>query len=153
MLLKEELLFYKELDKLVEIEKECVIKGDIDELLAVLSQKQSIISAQQEVQNKWKLLGESLGVPQGRESPTFWKVVEEHLDDQEYAELKKTVAEIRTLLESIIEKEAEVRDMLNEKIQEIRRHLLSLTHGKKIINGYLGSKSYDRLGTRWDNKK
>ncbi|MDD4836648.1 MAG: flagellar biosynthesis protein FlgN, partial [Dethiosulfovibrio sp.] len=68
-LLSSELELYRELRAQVDREIEAIDGDDMDLLLKILQEKQSIISRQEILMEGWTEVSKDLGVPQGREEP------------------------------------------------------------------------------------
>ncbi|MDR1132738.1 MAG: flagellar protein FlgN, partial [Synergistaceae bacterium] len=80
-LVEEELSLYKSLEALVNEEETRVRESDMEGLLDVLQQKQSIISRQESLLEQWNNISGPLGVIGGKEGPAFWNSLAERIGE------------------------------------------------------------------------
>ncbi len=135
-LVSTELALYNELAFLVRKESECVKSGDIEELLAILSEKQDVISRQELVQEGWNTMCCGLGICEGRDGPVFWEKVAGLLGPVGADDLKASLAVIRDVAGKVLDEELEVQALLEEHVEELRKEMLRINRGKNAVRGY-----------------
>ena len=135
-LVSTELALYNELALLVQKERECVISGDMEGLLNILTEKQDVISRQERVQEGWNNMCSSLGISEGRDGPVFWEKVSALLGSVNTGDLKTSLAVIREVAGKVLEDELEVQALLEEHIEDLRDEMLRIHKGKKAVRGY-----------------
>ena len=132
-----ELALYNELAALVGKEMELVRSGDLEGLLAILTEKQDIISRQELVQEGWNTLCSKLGSTEGRDGPVFWDKVAAQLGPVGTDDLKASLAVIRDTAGKVLEEELKVQALLEECVEDLRRQMIELNRGKKAVKGYI----------------
>lgn len=135
-LVSTELALYNELALLVQKERECVISGDMEGLLNILTEKQDVISRQERVQEGWNNMCSSLDISEGRDGPVFWEKVSALLGSVGSGDLKTSLAVIREVAGKVLEDELEVQALLEEHIEDLREEMLRIHKGKKAVRGY-----------------
>lgn len=138
-LVSTELALYNELAFLVQKESECVKSGDIEGLLAILAEKQDIISRQELVQEGWNSMCSGLGISEGRDGPVFWEKVSALLGSEGAEDLKTSLGVIRDVAGKVLEEELEVQELLEEHVEDLRKEMLRINKGKKAVRGYTRS--------------
>ena len=135
-LVQEELGLYKSLEELVDDEEEMVRRSDMEGLLEVLQQKQSIISRQEFLLEKWNSVSASLGVKDGREGPAFWNSLASSIGESGYNQIVSSIDEIRELGQKLLNRESEIRAALEENLAEMRGTLLKMGKNRLAMRGY-----------------
>ncbi|NLB83502.1 MAG: flagellar protein FlgN [Synergistaceae bacterium] len=131
-----ELALYNELAVLVRQEHECVVSGDMESLLSILTDKQDVISRQERVQEGWNSLCGEIGLEEGREGPVFWEKIADLLDNSGTEELKSSLVAIRDTARRVLDEEMEVQKLLEVHVKDLRRQMLQLSRAKKAVRGY-----------------
>ena len=142
-LIQEELGLYKSLEELVDDEEEKVRESDMEGLLNVLQQKQSVISRQEFLLEKWDKIYVSLGMSDGREGPVFWNNLAARIGESGYNQIVSSINEIRELGQRLLDRESEIRAALEENLAEMRATLLKMGQNRLAMRGYSqGMKAY-----------
>lgn len=131
-----ELALYNELAVLVRQERECVVSGDMESLLSILTDKQDVISRQERIQEGWNSLCGEIGLEEGREGPVFWEKIADFLGNSATAELKSSLAAIRDTARRVLDEELEVQELLELHVKDLRQQMLQLSRAKKAVRGY-----------------
>lgn len=135
-LVKEELSLYKSLDSLVDVEETKVRESDMEGLLDVLQRKQSVISSQEILIERWNELSSSLGIPGGREGPVFWNAIAERVGDNGYNQIVQQLNEIKDLGQKLLERESTIRAALEDNLAEMRKTLIQMGRNRVAMKGY-----------------
>lgn len=135
-LVEEELELYKSLEGLVDIEEENVKRSDMEGLLDVLQRKQSIISRQESLLERWNHISADLGLAEGREGPVFWNAIAERIGESGYNQIVRQIDEIRELGQILLDREGKIRQILEENLAEMRKTLLSMGRNRVAMRGY-----------------
>jgi DNA-binding winged helix-turn-helix (wHTH) protein len=138
-LVSTELALYNELAFLVQKEGELVKSGDMEGLLAILAEKQDVISRQELVQEGWNNICSGLGISEGRDGPVFWEKVVSLLGTDGADVLKESLAVIRDTAGAVLEDELKVQALLEDHVEELRKEMLRINKGKKAVRGYTRS--------------
>ena len=135
-LIQEELGLYKSLEELVDDEEEKVRESDMEGLLNVLQQKQSVISRQEFLLEKWDKIYVSLGMSDGREGPVFWNNLAARIGESGYNQIVSSINEIRELGQRLLDRESEIRAAREENLAEMRATLLKMGKNRLAMRGY-----------------
>ncbi|MDR1965894.1 MAG: flagellar protein FlgN [Synergistaceae bacterium] len=135
-LVQEELSLYKSLDALVDNEEARVRDSDMEGLLEVLRQKQSIISRQESLLEKWNNLSSDLGISDGREGPVFWNALAARVGEKGCSQVVTHINEIRELGQKLLDREGEIRAALEGNLAEMRETLLKMGRNRIAMRGY-----------------
>ncbi|MDR3331564.1 MAG: flagellar protein FlgN [Synergistaceae bacterium] len=135
-LIEEELCLYKSLAELVDTEEEKVDTSDMEGLLRVLEEKQSIISRQEVLLERWNEISFSLGIEDGREGPVFWNALSSRIGESGYNQVVKHIDEIRELGQGLLDRESQIRGKLEEHLSDMRKTLLSMGRNRVAMKGY-----------------
>ena len=135
-LIKEELGLFKSLEELVDNEEEMVRQSDMEGLLEVLQQKQSIISRQEFLLERWDGISASLGMESGREGPAFWNSLATRIGESGYNQVVSSINEIRELGQRLLSREGQIRAALEENLAEMRGTLLKMGKNRLAMRGY-----------------
>ena len=135
-LVEEELALYQSLGELVNFEEERVNDSDMEGLLEVLQQKQSIISRQEVLLEKWNEISVSLGIAEGREGPVFWNTLSQRIGESGYKQIVKRIDEIRELGQKLLDQEGKIRQNLEQNLAEMRETLLKMGRNRVAMRGY-----------------
>ncbi len=138
-LLARELVLYEKLKRLVDEEIDVIESDDMDRLLRILEDKQSIISEQEMLMDGWHEVSHELGVSQGREEPVFWKALSDLLDGDGYRELKEKVRNLQGVVETTLRSEELAQRNMGEKVSDLRKRMSKVADGKRAVRGYMGS--------------
>lgn len=142
-LIEEELALYESLASLVDTEDEKVTTSDMEGLLEVLQRKQSIISRQELLLDRWNDISLELGLPEGREGPAFWNAISSRIGESGYNHIVRRIDEIRELGQNLLDREEVIRRKLEENLAEMRERLLSMGRNRTAVRGYSrGAGSY-----------
>jgi HD-GYP domain-containing protein (c-di-GMP phosphodiesterase class II) len=132
---------YEELDGMVGEEERSVQEENWSALLAILQDKQSLISRQEILQESWNGFSSLLDVHGGRESPAFWDAVAKRVGESAYKEMKALIHELRSLAAGTLERERRVQETLENHLEDLRKRMLQMQQGKQAFQGYLKSGS------------
>ena len=135
-LVDEELSLYKSLSALVDSEEETVLMSDMEGLLDVLSRKQSIISRQEILLERWNDISSELGFSEGREGPAFWNAISSRIGESGYNQIVRKIDEIRELGQTLLDRERVIRQKLEENLAEMRKRLMGMERRKNAMRGY-----------------
>jgi flagellar biosynthesis/type III secretory pathway chaperone len=135
-LVEEELNLYKSLGELVDDEERRVRESDMEGLLDVLQQKQSIISRQEILLERWNGISTSLGISNGREGPVFWNALAERVGENGCNQIVARINEIRELGQKLLDREGQIRAVLEENIAAMRATLLKMGRNRVAMRGY-----------------
>ena len=135
-LVQEELSLYKSLEALVDDEETRVRESDMEGLLNVLQQKQSIISRQESLLERWNNITGPLGVTDGKEGPDFWNNLAERIGKNGYNQIVSSINEIRELGQKLLDREGMIRAELEENLAEMRITLLKMGRNRIAMRGY-----------------
>ncbi len=135
-LVASELALFNELAFLVEKEEERVCDGDMDGLLAILQEKQDVISRQEKIQEGWASLSCALGLSEGRDGPSFWSSLADKLGEGRAKDLKASLSVIHDVAGRVLEHESRVQALLEEHVEDLRKQMAQISQGKKALHGY-----------------
>lgn len=138
-LLSSELELYRELESQVAREIEAIDGDDMDLLLEILQDKQSIISQQEILVERWSEVSADMGVSQGREEPVFWRALAALVGDEEYGDLREKVRLLQAVVDSTLKSEELAQKNMEAKVSELRKRMSRVADGKKAVRGYMGS--------------
>lgn len=138
-LLSSELELYRELESQVAREIEAIDDDDMDLLLEILQDKQSIISQQEILVERWSEVSADMGVSQGREEPVFWRALAALVGDEEYGDLREKVRLLQSVVDSTLKSEELAQKNMEAKVSELRKRMSRVADGKKAVRGYMGS--------------
>jgi hypothetical protein len=133
---EEELDLYRYLENLVDIEEEKVRQSDMEGLLDVLQQKQSVISRQEALLERWNHISSGLGLSEGREGPVFWNAISSRIGESGYNQIVHRIDEIKELGQRLLDREGKIRQNLEENLAEMRKTLLSMGRNRIAMKGY-----------------
>ncbi len=136
-LVEEEVALYRSLGELVDAEEERVNDSDMEGLLEILQQKQSIISRQEVLLEKWNEISVSLGIAEGREGPVFWNTLSQRIGESGYNQIVKRIDEIRELGQKLLDQETKIRQNLEQNLAEMRQTLLKMGRNRVAMKGYM----------------
>lgn len=123
-LLDRQLGLYARLDELSKSQTVHIENDETDELLAVLSRRQSVIEDITKV-------NEELGPFRDR-----WGVLSKSLDDRERGELRERLEALETLVDSISQRDEADRRTLESRRRRVGSEMESLTRGRGAVNAY-----------------
>jgi hypothetical protein len=136
-LLTLELGLYTTLRKMVLREMEAIVLNeDMEELLAILQEKQDVISRLQLLVDSW---ADTLPIPELKEShgtESFWEKLAALFPEEQTAELNALLAETRAAGEELTEAERRVQAELEKHVQQLRGKMLQMTRGRTALLGY-----------------
>lgn len=135
-LVEEELKLYQSLADLVDCEEEKVNTSDMEGLLEILQQKQSIISRQEVLLERWNQISAELGLAEGREGPVFWNALATRIGENGYNQVVRRIDEIRELGQILLDRERQIRQNLEGHIAEMRKTLVNLGKNRAAMRGY-----------------
>ena len=135
-LIDEELCLYKSLESLIDTEEEKVDSSDMEGLLRILEEKQSIISRQEVLLEIWNKVSGMLGISEGREGPMFWNAIASRIGEKGYGKIVRRIDEIKELGQVLLSREDKIRDKLEANLAEMRKKLLSIGKNRVAMKGY-----------------
>lgn len=135
-LVDEELLLFQKLGELVDREELAVESSDMESLLRILEEKQSVISGQESLLEKWSGVSSRLGLKEGREGPVLWDALALQIGNDGYSEIASQIKKIREAGLHLLEREGIVREKLEANLQEMRQLLRQLGTGRNALAGY-----------------
>lgn len=135
-LVEEEVSLYKKLEILVDAEETKVNESDMEGLLEVLREKQSIISRQEVLLERWNEISASLGLTESREGPVFWNMLSQKIGESGCAQITSKIDEIRELGQRLLDREEEIRAKLEANLAEMRETLLRMGRNRQALRGY-----------------
>ena len=138
-LVTQELELFKKLGDLVDKEEIAVVSSDMESLLRILEEKQSIISEQESLLEKWGVVSSQLGLKEGREGAVFWDALALRISNDGYAEIASQINKIREAGSHLLEREGIVREKLEANLQEMRQLLRQIGTGRNALAGYTKS--------------
>lgn len=138
-LLARELALYEKLKVLVTEEIDVIERDDMDRLLGILEEKQSVICEQEMLMDRWHDVSRELGISQGRDEPVFWKTLSDLLDGDMYQELKEKVRNLQNMVGSLLCSEELAQKNMEERVSELRRRMSKMADGKRAVRGYMGN--------------
>ncbi|MCB9842923.1 MAG: flagellar export chaperone FlgN [Phycisphaeraceae bacterium] len=139
-LLDRQLGLYARLDELSKSQTAHIERDETDELLAVLSRRQSVIEDITKV-------NEELGPFRDR-----WQSLSGALDEREKGELRSRLEALESLVDAIAQRDDADRRALESRRQRVGTELSGLTRGRGAMNAYqkdsrgAGPKYQDRRG-------
>jgi len=138
-LLRQELDLYRLLRSRIDAELEAIDGDDMDLLMSILQEKQSIISRQELLMERWGDVSSELGISEGRDEPVFWKALASAVGERGYEGLISRVREIQDLVSASIDFENVAQEKMAGKLSELRSRMSRVANGKKAVRGYMGS--------------
>ncbi|MDR2174623.1 MAG: hypothetical protein LBO82_01635 [Synergistaceae bacterium] len=136
-LLTLELGLYTTLRKMVLREMEAVVLNeDMEELLAILQEKQDVISRLQLLADSWTDALPMLELGERRGMEGFWEKLAAFFPKEQSAELNVLLAETRAAGEEVTEAEKRVEAELEKHVQQLRGKMLQMTRGRSALIGY-----------------
>lgn len=135
-LVDEELSLYQSLGKLVDEEETKVIESDMEGLLSVLRDKQSVISRQEMLLEKWNEISASLGLDEGREGALFWNALSQKIGENGCKQITARIDEIREMGQKLLDRESIIRGKLEANLAEMRETLLRMGRNRSALRGY-----------------
>lgn len=134
--MEEELSLYRSLAALVDCEEEKINTSDMEGLLEVLQRKQTIISRQEVLLERWNEVSAELGLDSGREGPVFWNALAARIGENGYNQVVRRIDEIRELGQTLLDREKDLRQNLEEHLAEMRKTLVNLGKNRVAMKGY-----------------
>jgi len=140
-----ELEFFHSLKKLVLRSAELINSENMEELMYVLQEKQTLISQYNVILKEWNDIGLSLGMEGGRDNPDFWTLLFQALSDESSekpeknafsVKLKSLFKQIKALTEESINIENDSQEVLNEYIKRLRIRISQVSKGRNACKGY-----------------
>ncbi|GHS97409.1 hypothetical protein AGMMS50276_17400 [Synergistales bacterium] len=136
-LLGREQAFYKTLRGMVSRELEAILlSADMEELLAVLEEKQDVISNLQLLADAWADALPMLNLNDVRGSDEFWEKLSCEFSEEDCKGLKELIATTRVMAKDLMEAEAGVQVELEKHVQQLRDKMLQMKHVRKAVTGY-----------------
>ena len=136
-LLTRELGMYNTLRMMVSRELEAIIlNGDMQELLAILQEKQEVISQLQLLSDTWMDALPLLGLEELRGTAGFWEKLSSMFPKDQATELHQFLTETRNAAEDLMEAEKNVQSELEKHVQLLRDKMLQMNQGQSAFIGY-----------------
>lgn len=132
----EELLLFQKLADFLDREEQAVESGDMESLLRILEEKQSVISEQELLSERWSALCGHIGLKEGREGPALWEALALRVSIDGYSEIALLIGKIKDAGSSLLEREALVRGKLEANLREMRGLLRQIGTGRSALSGY-----------------
>lgn len=123
-LLDRQLGLYARLDELSKSQTAHIERDETDQLLAVLSRRQSVIDDITKV-------NEELGPFRDR-----WGVLSSSLDERDRRELRERLEALETLVDSISQRDEADRQLLESRRRHVGHEMESLTRGRGAVHAY-----------------
>jgi len=138
-LLDQELKIYEDLRLQVDREILAIDEGDMDRLVSILEEKQSIISRQEEILSRWEDVSTSLGIDQKRETPLFWSKLLEVIGRDSYEKLVDKVERLKDMASLNLSSENIAQEKMKDKLKDLKSKMNRMANGKKAVKGYMGN--------------
>jgi DNA-binding transcriptional regulator GbsR (MarR family) len=136
-LLARELGLYVTLRKMVLREMEAIVLDeDMEELLAILQEKQEVISQLQLLVDTWADALPMLKLEEIRGTPDFWEKLAALFPAEQAAEVNAILAKTRAAGEDLMEAEKRVQTELEKHVQQLRDKMLQMNRGRSALTGY-----------------
>ena len=136
-LLDRELEMYDTLRKMAFRELEAIIlNGDMEELLAVLQEKQEVISQLQLLSDTWQDALPVAGLSELRGTAGFWEKLLTLFPAEQSSELEQKLSKTRLAAEDLMEAEKKVQIELEKHVEGLRDKMLQMNHGRSAFIGY-----------------
>jgi hypothetical protein len=136
-LLHLELEIYGILRKMVSRELEAIILNkDMEELLAILQEKQEVIARLQLLADTWLDAFPGLGLSEIRGSSGFWEKLGSLFSGKESAEFDLALSTARATAEDLMAAEVKVQEELEKHVQQLRDKMLHMTQGRSAVINY-----------------
>ena len=128
---------YGTLRKMVSRELEAILLDkDMEQLLAILSEKQEVISRLQLLADSWMDALPLMGIDDLRGTSGFWNKLAAFFSEEQAAELDNILSETRAAAEDLMEAEKSVQTELEKHVQQLREKMLEFKHGRSAVIGY-----------------
>ncbi len=135
-LLEKETELYRSLGDSISREETAVDAIDMESLLLILQEKQSIIAAQEKIFDEWESISKALSVESGRESDAFWNAVESAVGVEKYSRIRCSVSDMKSLALELLQKEKDVQSKLENVVSDLRKQMMAMQKGRKAVQGY-----------------
>jgi hypothetical protein len=113
-----------------------VLNCDMVELLAILQEKQELISRLQLLSDSWLDAVPTLGVREPRGAAGFWEKLASFFPGERSAEFSQALAETRHVAEDLMEAEKKVQEELENHVRQLREKMLQMTQGRSAFINY-----------------
>ena len=128
---------YAELKAMVSRELEAIVLNrDMVELLAILQEKQELISRLQLLSDSWLDAASALGIEESRGVAGFWEKLASFFPGEQSAEFSQALAETRYAAEYLMEAEKRVQEELENHVKQLREKMLQMNHGRSAFINY-----------------
>ncbi|GHS87388.1 hypothetical protein AGMMS49957_07160 [Synergistales bacterium] len=136
-LLHREQGLYETLRRMVSKELEAILlNGDMEEMLAILEEKQDVISSLQLLADAWADALPMLDLDDARGSDNFWEKLSAEFAEEDCEELKGLIEATRVMAKELMEAEAGVQAELEKHVQQLREKMLQMKHVRTAVTGY-----------------
>jgi hypothetical protein len=113
-----------------------ILNGDMEELLAILQEKQEIISRLQLLSDTWADALPSMGLEELRGTDGFWETLSSLFSEEDSATFQSVLTETRNAAEDLMKAEKNVQEELEKHVQSLRTKMLQINHGRSACIGY-----------------
>ena len=137
-----ELEFFRSLKKLVQRSAELIKSENMEELILVLEEKQTLISRYEVILNEWDNIGSSLGINGGRDNPDFWQLLLHELSGGSTekgsfsGKIDSLLEQIKALADELVKMEDDSQEVLNEYVKRLRARISQVSKGRDACKGY-----------------
>jgi len=137
-----ELEFFRSLKKLIKLSADLINSENMEELMVVLEEKQTMISRYEIILEEWNSIGLSLDIKDGRDNPDFWVILFQALQDDQSkndvfsVKLRSLFEQIKTLAEESVNIEDNSQEVLNEYVKRLRTRISQVSKGRNACKGY-----------------
>ncbi|MDR2523518.1 MAG: flagellar export chaperone FlgN [Synergistaceae bacterium] len=128
---------YAELRAMVSRELEAIVLNrDMEELLAVLQEKQEVISRLQLLADSWQDAVPTLNMGELRGAAGFWEKLASFFPEEEGTEFSAALAATRHAAEDLMKAEKKVQEELENHVRQLREKMLQMNHGRSAFINY-----------------
>ena len=137
-----ELEFFHSLKKLILQSADFINSENMEELMVVLEEKQTMISRYDAILEEWNNIGLSFDIKDGRNNPDFRDLLFRALPDESSeneafsVKLKSAFEQIKVLAEELVNIEDDSQEVLNEYVKRLRARISQVSKGRKACKGY-----------------
>jgi len=137
-----ELEFFRSLKKLILRSADLIESENMEELMLILEEKQTVISRYEVILGEWNDIGLSLGIKVGCEDPDFRMLLFQSMPNESpeeiafSAKLKSLFEQIKTIIDESISVEDNSQELLDEYVKKLRARISQVSKGRNACKGY-----------------
>ena len=137
-----ELEFFRSLKKLILRSADLIESENMEELMLILEEKQTVISRYEVILGEWNDIGLSLGIKVGCEDPDFRMLLFQSMPNESpeeiafIAKLKSLFEQIKTIIDESISVEDNSQELLDEYVKKLRARISQVSKGRNACKGY-----------------